>query len=278
MIDQLEEVQKRNELQFQNILEFEKKLNGVTTEIINLKNVYENNNEEIKQKLCILENNVIESINTMKQNEIQRIEDQYKILLSSYNTYNFKYFREKQFKTLLDEKEINQLEEWTGLKCSDIIFNSDVDNWKIDTSVFNERIIGKKQLIFLIEEIEGEKFGYYLNTEIVENHDKKMKSTDSNSFHFNLESKDNRLNGPKRFEIKDQRVGYYLYTNSNKRLLFLGNIIICKENDKNESYYVQNNDQFDYHGIENALCRKSKTEDERKIYFIPKRILVIQMI
>ena len=69
----------------------------------------------------------------------------------------------------LSANEKNQLEEWTGLKCSDIVFDSDVDNWSVRTSVFNERIIGKKQLVFLIEDKdEGEKFGYYLNTEVVE--------------------------------------------------------------------------------------------------------------
>ena len=28
------------------------------------------------------------------------------------------------------EKEKKQLEEWTGLKYGDVIFDSDVDNWK----------------------------------------------------------------------------------------------------------------------------------------------------
>ena len=38
----------------------------------------------------------------------------------------------------------------------------------------------------------------------------------------------------------------------------------------------QNEDIFDYHGIENALCGKQPDEEEH-MYFSPKRILVIQM-
>ena len=43
-----------------------------------------------------------------------------------------------------------------------------------------------------------------------------------------------------------------------------------KENYKNESRCYQSEYNFDYHGIENALCGKYE-------YFTPKRILVIQM-
>ena len=87
-----------------------------------------------------------------------------------------------------------QLEEWTGLKCTDIVFDSNVDNWSAYTSVLNDRIIGKKQLVFLIEDEDGEKFGYYLNTEVVEKYDDWIK-TDYKSFEFNLVS-NGRLQHP----------------------------------------------------------------------------------
>ena len=85
----------------------------------------------------------------------------------------------------LTPEEQKQFEEWTGLQCSDIVFDSNVDNWSKDTSVFNERIIGKKQLVFLIEDEDGEKFGYYLNTQVIEKYGKWIE-TDKKSFHFNL--------------------------------------------------------------------------------------------
>ena len=41
----------------------------------------------------------------------------------------------------LTTEQIKQLEEWTELTCSEIIFDSNVDNWGEYTSVLNERIV-----------------------------------------------------------------------------------------------------------------------------------------
>ena len=106
----------------------------------------------------------------------------------------------------------NQLEQWTSLKCSDIVFDSNVENWSKHTSVLNEKIIGKKQLAFVIEDEEGEIFGYYLNTKIIEK--KGYQEIDNKSFCFNLQSKDNRLSKPMKFEIKDLKSGISLYEKS----------------------------------------------------------------
>ena len=75
--------------------------------------------------------------------------------------------------------------EWTGLKWGETLFDSNVDNWSKDTSVLNERIIGKKQLVFIIEDDRGEIFGYYMNTEVIEKYCERQE-TDLKSFHFNL--------------------------------------------------------------------------------------------
>ena len=110
---------------------------------------------------------------------------------------------EHHLNSLLKEKEQKQLEEWTGLKIGEIIFDSNIDDWKQNTSVLNEQIIGKKQLLFLVEDNEGEIFGYYLNSEIFKNVEyKKWMKTDTKTFHFNLYSQ-GRLNGSKRFDIKN---------------------------------------------------------------------------
>ena len=42
------------------------------------------------------------------------------------------------------------------MKIGETLFDSNVDDWNVYTSVFNERIIGKKQIVFLIEEEDGE--------------------------------------------------------------------------------------------------------------------------
>ena len=65
-------------------------------------------------------------------------------------------------------------------------------------------------------------------------------------------------------------IGYCLYKKSDGFLISLGDILLRKENYKNQSCCFQDEYRFDYHGIENALCGKDWT-------FTPKRILVIQM-
>ena len=62
-------------------------------------------------------------------------------------------------------------------------------------------------------------------------------------------------------------------------LITFGDILLHKEDKKNESYCYQAEDKFDYHGIEKALCGKTQYYNDgwKGEYFKPKRILVIQM-
>ena len=71
---------------------------------------------------------------------------------------------------LFSKRIKNQLEKWTGLHCGDILFDSKKDNWEINRSVFNERIVYKKQLAFVIQDIDGEIFGFYIDTKIGSQH------------------------------------------------------------------------------------------------------------
>ena len=115
-------------------------------------------------------------------------------------------------------------------------------------------------------------FGYYFNTEIVEDYNHRQE-TDSKTFHLNLQSKNNRLKQPMKFEIKDlEEGGIWLCKQSNEELIWLGDLYLYKENNKNESYCFQDKGRFNYHGIEKALCGKGNYEE-----FTPKRIIAIQM-
>ncbi|BFU26698.1 predicted protein [Entamoeba histolytica] len=166
-------------------------------------------------------------------------------------------------------EEMIQIEEWTNRKVGNILFDSDIDNWKEKTSVFGERIINKEHIIIIIEDEDGNKFGGYVNEKI-----DKVNSyiNDSKSFVFSLES-NGRIEGMMKFDIKEPQHAFGLFNQSDNCLFqfgYCGDIFVYKENNKTESYCIQ--DSFEYEGISNALCG-----NEWPNHFTPKRIIVIEM-
>ena len=56
--------------------------------------------------------------------------------------------------------------------------------------------------------------------------------------------------------------------------------MLCKENYKSSSCCIQKEGEYDYQGISNAVCGRTRyyENDERKgKYFTPLRIMVIKM-
>ena len=181
----------------------------------------------------------------------------------------FKTMNENEMKYQI---ELNQLEKWSGMQCGEIIFDSEKDNWNEESSVFNDRIIGKKSLTFLIEDEDGERFGYYFNNRITEQYNEWI-STTNKSFLFNLHSKEKRLAKPMRFEILNKTYGgIVLYPLEDDRLISLGDILIRKKDDYKQSHIIQSS-YFQYHDENKALCGKLFPER-----YIPIKIKVIQMI
>ncbi|BFU24518.1 predicted protein [Entamoeba histolytica] len=183
-----------------------------------------------------------------------------------------RYIEEKLLRKGIEETkhQIEQLEEWTNRKVGNILFDSDIDNWNVNTSVFNQRIMNKEHIVIIIEDSEGNKFGGYVNEKI----DKVgCFIYDSQSFVFSLES-NGRMKGMKKFDIKEQQHAFCLLNKSHNCLFafggdgkYLKDIVVHKENDKTHSECIQSS--FDYEGISNALCGKYN--------FTPKRIIVIEM-
>ena len=120
---------------------------------------------------------------------------------------------ENYFNEIFDANERKCIEQWTKLKCHEILFDSIIDEYSFPSTDFNDKIIGKKSLVFLIEDEDGERFGYYLNNQVVEDdvYDGSYywMNTNNLSFHFNLKSKENRMDKPMKFEIKNTRIGGY---------------------------------------------------------------------
>ncbi|BFU25565.1 predicted protein [Entamoeba histolytica] len=166
----------------------------------------------------------------------------------------------------IPKQQIEQIEEWTNRKVFNILFDSDIDNWNEYTSVFDQKIMNKENIIIIIEDEDGNKFGGYVNSKV-----DKVDSWiyDSKSFVFSLES-NGRIEGMKKFDIiKDQQHAFWLCSQSSDRLFKFESydIYLYKENNKTYSYCKQSS--FEYEGISNALCGK--------YHFTPKQIIAIEM-
>ena len=169
------------------------------------------------------------------------------------------------------------IEDWTQLNCKRVLFDSDIDDWNVNSSVLNERVIGKKQLVFLILDTEGELFGYYENTTIKEIYHLNNTKTNSNSFHFNLQS-NGRYKQPMKFRIGNTSEGYLLFNPNDHNLISLGAICLSKRVYKNKSCCIKEIEWAFSNGYdETSLCGKSMNHREIGETFTPQRILVIQM-
>ena len=175
---------------------------------------------------------------------------------------------------------IKLFDEWTGLQCKEVIFDSEIDNWAIETSTLNNRICGKKQLIFMIQDTDCEIFGYYLSCEINQtfNSNSTYYISNDQTFEFNIQTKNKRLKQPIKFGIEKrcEKTGYVLFNDFQMELITLGDIHLFKQNFASRSYCENNQHLWKYEG-ENMLCGKSMNTVGKGNYFIPKRIIIIQM-
>ena len=101
--------------------------------------------------------------------------------------------------------------------------------------------------------------------------------TDDKSFYFILNSK--RKTSPLKFNLRTNcRCGIHLFCKRSYKLIRLGDISLYKEDSKEKSYCRGINGSHDgnYNGITDGLCGIDK-RNNGQLFFIPKRILVIQM-
>ena len=177
--------------------------------------------------------------------------------------------REIQVESYYDiEKEWKTIKEWTGMKnVKEKIFDSNKDDWEEKTSVFDQKLLGKDKLLFLIDTKVNNKqikFGGYLSTTIKQT---RWFIEDKNAFVFTFIN-----DNPMKCDILkgESFNAFTLNTNDVPALFSFGNRNIHFFKKNHISYCVQNCPQsFDYHGKENALVGS--------IDFIPKRLLVLQL-
>ena len=121
---------------------------------------------------------------------------------------------------LMNAIEKEQIEKWTQKKCGTVLFDSEKDDWSINKSSFDDKMMNKKQLLFVIIEEKGEKFGYYLSSMITRylTSYEGYEETDETTFLFNLRS-NGRLKEMMKFEIKERKSPYVMFKKNSNRLI-----------------------------------------------------------
>ena len=102
--------------------------------------------------------------------------------------------------------------------------------------------------------------------------------TDDKSLYFILNSK--RKSSPLKFNVESYSpYGIHLFSKHSDKSIRLSDISLYKEDFKEKSYCRGINGSHDgkYYGIPEGLCGIDK-RNNGQLFFIPKRILVIQMI
>ena len=174
----------------------------------------------------------------------------------------------RPYRILIKEYSISKIEEWTRKKIISIIFDSDQDNWDSGKE-FSRYIIDKSNLLFMIDDMEYNRFGGYISSKIT-GADTYIK--DPNAFIFSLKS-NGRLPGPTKFNIKDPDDAFTLITTHDRYIFAFGGGYDIKLDSKKTFNYANSNPcSYDFGNNTNALYGK--------IYpnrFTPKRWVVYQM-
>ena len=274
ILDQLKDINVRNKLEIQNFENCQEKINQIKQSIDELKNKFVEEKEKYERKTEDVTKQTIEIVKHMKEREIKRIDDERNKIEKDFDKMLIQYTiedSEEEIKSklngIIDENEMNQLEQWTNKKCSEVLFDSNKDNWSQNTSVFDSKIMNKSYMAFIVEDHDNNKFGYFLNG--TANTNESWIKTQG-SFNFSLKS-NGRINSMMKFEEGSGCSGSFLsYNKSNVYLLSIcSSFYIYKENNKQNSN-CSTLGCFNCHGITNPL---RGTTDK----FSPKRITVIQM-
>ena len=214
--------------------------------------------------------------------EIARIKEKFQARKDSWDDFQIdtsQYTQKKENDEIIDLthhsmsiNEIKQIEDWTHLKISEVVFDSENDNWSKENGVFNEKVIGKDKLVFLIQDDHGSKFGGYVNEKIIQ---ESKWISDPNAFLFSLKTDDN--DQMTKFDVKDPTKVFYLWKENNTQMFGFGSSIdigIYRETNKESSWCNQSSERtFDYHHMQNVFIHNQNDFG----VFTPERICVFSM-
>ena len=143
------------------------------------------------------------------------------------------------------QREISFLNKWTGKTIKEIIFDSSIHSYEKFESEFHEKVINRKELLFVVKSIDGYLFGQYVQSQIQSYGDNSW-IEDEKSFIFSFKE-----NIPIHYPILQKRKenAFKLCSKHSNGLFAMGfyDIFIRKHSDIC-TFYQGNDCSFDYNG------------------------------
>ena len=93
---------------------------------------------------------------------IPTLQNQLNKMMEEMENY-LKFMKDEKF----TKKENESKEEWRNKKCLEVLFDTERNGYpKDNTTIFEDKVKGKGNLIFVIEDTNNNKFGGYVNSTI----------------------------------------------------------------------------------------------------------------
>ena len=143
-------------------------------------------------------------------------------------------------KFIFTNSNIRKLQEWTGKRFTNVLFDSKNGIWSQGYSQFHNTILGDRHLIIAIVDINGNMFVGYVSGNITQqNH-----CGDQSTFLFKLPSEKNKYMC--RYLLRDGIDGnvFYIYNDEADVLFTLGDITVGKKGCNNSNRFIA--EKFDY--------------------------------
>ncbi|ELP87615.1 hypothetical protein EIN_146090 [Entamoeba invadens IP1] len=246
------------------LVELRKEMECALVEIINEEKRWQGGSGEynsIVKRLLLLERQSAEERKKPLLTQIDDIEKSFKEKEQHLQTM----LKPLPFNGSLEEDEVEQIQKWSFLKIESVIFDSNLDDWSVNSSVFSKKIANKSKVAVIVEDKNGNKFGGVVFNAISGVDEW---NTDPRAFLFTLKS-NGRTEGMEKYQLlhKYAQYAFHCFTDDYEALFY-----IC-----NGGIHVFKKDQG------GSGCNYNRTENTPEnvfcdgATFTPKRITVLQL-
>ncbi|ELP84690.1 hypothetical protein EIN_173650 [Entamoeba invadens IP1] len=135
---------------------------------------------------------------------------------------------------ILDLMEAERVENWCGLKIGQVLFDSTTDDWSINKSVFASKLYGISNLLYIITDGTGNKFGAFVSKPF---HQQSAWVRDEDAFIFMLKYKLSQGLKPIEITMNGHEHAFYVFGNDEDELcaFAFGEILVYKKDFRNKS-------------------------------------------